>query len=83
MAEPENIIPVYLRRLGEKLDALSIDIRELKDRATSSEMSVGALRRDLAQVVETDARLPAGLDRLRDDVTRIRLRLDIADAPAD
>jgi predicted nuclease with TOPRIM domain len=81
MAEPENIVLVYLRRIDEKLDALTIDVRELKDRVTSLELGQAALRRDIAQLAETDARLQAGMDRLREDVGRIRRRLDIVETP--
>lgn len=81
MAEPDNIVLVYLRRIDEKVDALSLDIRELKERMTAVEIGQAALRRDIAQLAETDARLQAGVDRLREDVGRIRRRLDIAETP--
>jgi hypothetical protein len=80
--EPEALLLVYLRRIDGKVDGLGQDLQELKARVSAVELGQAAIRRDLAQLVETDARLQIGLDRLHADVGRIRRRLDLHDEPA-
>jgi hypothetical protein len=41
--KPENLTPVYLRRLDEKIDRLAEDMREVKLRLTALETAVGNL----------------------------------------
>ena len=80
--EAEDLLLVYLRRIDGKVDGLGQDLQELKARVSAVELGQAAIRRDLAQLVETDARLQIGLDRLHADVGRIRRRLDLHDEPA-
>lgn len=80
--DPDNLVLVYLRRIDAKVDAMAIDIRELKERVSSLEIAVASVRRDIAVLAETDARLQYAVDRLRDDVGRIQRRLDLAEDPA-
>lgn len=82
MTEPENLVLVYLRRIDSKVDAMAQDIRELKERVSSVEIAVASVRRDIAVLAETDARLQYAVDRLRDDVGRIQRRLELTDEPA-
>ena len=80
--DPENLTLVFLRRIDTKLDGLSLDVRELKDRTSAVELGLTAVRRDIATLAETDARLQISVDRMRDDVSRIQRRLDIFEEPA-
>ena len=80
--DPDDLILVYLRRIDAKVDAMAQDIRELKERVSSLEIAVASVRRDIAVLAETDARLQYAVDRLRDDVGRIQRRLELTDEPA-
>lgn len=80
--EPDNLVLVYLRRIDAKVDAMAQDIRELKERVSSLEIAVASVRRDIAVLAETDARLQYAVDRLRDDVGRIQRRLELTEEPA-
>jgi predicted nuclease with TOPRIM domain len=80
--EPENLTLVFLRRIDAKIDAMGLDVRELKDRTSAVEIGLTAVRRDIASLAETDARLQVSLDRMRDDVNRIQRRLDLHEEPA-
>jgi outer membrane murein-binding lipoprotein Lpp len=83
MAEdPENLALVFLRRIDAKIDGLTLDVRELKERTSAVELGLTSVRRDIAALAETDARLQVSLDRMRDDVGRIQRRLDLHDEPA-
>lgn len=81
MSEPDNLVLVYLRRIDEKVEAMGIELREVKDRLTAVEFTLVGIRREMANLADTDARLPAGMDRMRDDIGRIKNRLDLQDAP--
>ncbi|WP_395944663.1 hypothetical protein [Brevundimonas sp.] len=80
--DPENLTLVFLRRIDAKIDALGLDVRELKERVSGVELGQTSIRRDLATLAETDVRLQASFDRMREDVTRIQRRLDLYEEPA-
>lgn len=73
---------IFLRRIDGKIDGLSQDVRELKDRTSAVELGLTGIRRDIAALAETDVRLQVSMDRMRDDVSRIQRRLDIFEEPA-
>jgi predicted nuclease with TOPRIM domain len=79
--EPESLVLAMLRRMDAKLDDVVREVRDLRERVGSVETTLAGVRRDLAHLAETDARLQAGMDRLRDDVERIKRRLDLSDDP--
>lgn len=79
--DPENLTLVFLRRIDAKLDALTPDVRELKDRISAVELGLTAVRRDIAALAETDARLQGSMDRMREDMGRIQRRLDLHEEP--
>jgi hypothetical protein len=62
--EPDNIVLVFLRRLDEKVDRLSEDMSEVKQRIGACEAAI--------------VRVQGSLDRLTDRVQRIERRLDLA-----
>ena len=79
--DPDNLVLVYLRRIDAKVDAIAQFIRELKERVSSVEVAVASVRRDIAVLAETDARLQ-NVDRMREDIGRIQRRLDLQPEPA-
>jgi DNA repair exonuclease SbcCD ATPase subunit len=66
MAEPENIVPVYLRRLSEQVDGLREDNREIKTR--------------LGILEQQGASLSNRIDRIEMRLDRIERRLDLVEA---
>jgi hypothetical protein len=48
MAEPDNMVLNYLRRLDEKLDRLVADVTEMKQRLTSMEGRFASVERQIA-----------------------------------
>lgn len=64
--QPENLMLVYLRRIDEKVDRLTDDVRELRAR-------VGGVEQGVAQ-------LSVRVDRLTDRVERIERRLELSPA---
>ena len=64
--EPENLTPVYLRRIDEKVDRLISDVHDLKGRVTGVEENLAGVHRRL--------------DRLELRVERIEKRLDLVDS---
>lgn len=73
MAEPENLLLVYLRRIDEKVDLLIEDVRDVKRRLTSLEMTVAQIHGDFAGQ-------SMRIDRRENRLDRIESRLDIRDA---
>lgn len=63
--EPENIIPVYLRRLDTKADRLLEDMADLKVRMTAAEEAMVGLNRRI--------------DRIEGRLDRIEKRLDLVE----
>lgn len=73
MAEPENLMLIYLRRIDEKVDLLIEDVRDVKRRLTSLEMAVAQIHGDFAGQ-------SMRIDRLENRLDRIESRLDIKEA---
>jgi predicted nuclease with TOPRIM domain len=71
--EPDNLIVPYLRRLDGKVDRLLDDMREVKQRLSSVEVSVAHLHGDFAAQ-------SGRIDRLESRLDRIEQRLDLRDA---
>lgn len=64
--QPDNIVLVYLRRIDEKVDRLSDDLRELRAR-------IGVVAQGVAQ-------MSGRIDRLADRAERIERRLEFSPA---
>jgi predicted nuclease with TOPRIM domain len=71
--EPDNLVVRYLRRLDEKADRLLDDMREVKQRLSSVEVSVAHLHGDFAAQ-------SGRIDKLENRLDRIEQRLDLRDA---
>ena len=71
--EPDNLILVYLRRLDEKMDRLTLAVADIGRRVTSLESKVALIHGDFAAQSER-------IDRMELRLERIERRLDIVDA---
>ncbi len=65
--QPDNLVLVYLRRIDEKLDRLSDEVRDVKMRATTLEESLAGVNRRL--------------ERVETRLDRIERRLDLVELP--
>ena len=66
--QPDNLFLVYLRRLDEKIDALTADMVEVKER-------LGILGAQYSS-------LSRRIDRMGGDIERIQRRMDLVDQPS-
>ena len=74
---PENLTLVFLRRLDAKIDRMTEDMREVKQRLTGVEIVVGNLAAtELSHYAMTAERV----DRLSQRIERIESRLDLREA---
>ncbi|MBS0522678.1 MAG: hypothetical protein JSS04_03500 [Proteobacteria bacterium] len=71
--EPDNLIVRYRRRLDEKVDRVIEDLREIKQRLSSVEVSVARVHGDFAAQ-------SGCIDKLETRLDRIEQRLDLRDA---
>ena len=76
----ENLILEHLRHIRNRVDLLSADMSDLKNRMSSLEMAMVTVKRETAHGDETDARQQISLDRLQERIQRIERRLDLSDA---
>ena len=80
MTDVENLVLEHLRAIRSDVGVLREDMREVKLRLNELQASTVGLRRDQALDAEASAHLQAQFDRLREEVERIKRRLDLADA---
>jgi chromosome segregation ATPase len=74
--EPENLVLVYLRRMDQRQERMEQHLVEIRARVSDLSRSAG-LRRELASDAENVSHIQAQLDRLRDEMERVKRRLDI------
>ena len=67
MAEPDNIVLTYLRRIDEKVDRVIDDMRDVKVRLTAVEEAIVGVNRRV--------------DRIEARLDRIERRLNLVDVP--
>lgn len=79
MAEVENLVLDMLRGIRSDVGAIRDVQREHGVRLAELGTAMAGLRRDTAGDAEVTAHLAVRLDRLRDEVDRIKRRLEIAD----
>lgn len=77
--EPENLVLVYLRRMDAKIDKVIDTQQEHGHRLSRVESQLAGLRRDQGSDAEAVAHLQAQMDRLRDELDRVKRRLDIVE----
>ncbi|MEI6985201.1 MAG: hypothetical protein WCK65_03650 [Rhodospirillaceae bacterium] len=80
--EPENLTLVYLRRIDQRQDRMELGLREMRERLTALELGQATIIRHVGALAETDARVQAGMDHMRDDIQRINRHLDITSGAA-
>lgn len=68
--EPDNLVLVYLRRIDEKIDRLTDDVGDLRQRVTSLDEQAARIRGDLVA-------MSTRIDRIRARLDRIERRLDL------
>jgi uncharacterized coiled-coil DUF342 family protein len=68
--EPENPVLVYLRRIDEKIDRLSDDIGDLRQRVTSLDEQAARIRGDMVA-------MSSRIDGIRQRLDRIERRFDL------
>jgi hypothetical protein len=77
--DPNNLILTLLRAIRGDIAEVRLDVRELKERVTNLATLVG---NSVSTELHHYASLSGRLDRVAGDVERIKLRLDLVDAPA-
>jgi len=77
--EVENLMLEHLRAIRATLARHGEVLNEHGLRLTEIAASVAGLRRDQALDAEASAHLAARVDRLRDEVERIKRRLELTD----
>ena len=75
--EPNNLVLEYLRAMRGDVSEIRETLRDHGFRLSRIESSVVGLRADIARSEEHGAHLETRIDRLRDDVDRIKRRLDL------
>jgi tetrahydromethanopterin S-methyltransferase subunit G len=79
--DPADLVPVFLRRLDVKMDAVLDLVREHGYRLTTLEAQVGSLAATTAsQYANLNMRLDRLENRLENRLDRIERRLDLVDA---
>ena len=68
--EPENLILVYLHRIDQKIDRLSDDIGDLRQRVTSLDEQAARIRGDMVA-------MSSRIDGIRQRLDRIERRFDL------
>ena len=74
MADPDNFVLAFLRRLDEKFDRMAEDVRELKGRMTSVEEHLAKIELSISGVNRR-------IDRVEERLDRIERRLDLVETP--
>jgi hypothetical protein len=74
--DPGQRVPLILRRLYAKVDALALDMREVKQRLSTLEIG---LANQAATEASHYASLALRLDRFEDRIGRIEKRLDLVE----
>ena len=79
MDEPTNLVLEHLRAIRADVHEIKTVQREHGHRLSRLEVGVAALRRDQADDAENSAHLSARMDAMREEIDRIKRRLDIID----
>lgn len=79
MSDTESLVLELLRAMRSDMSAMRDTQREHGVRLAEIANALAGLRRDSAGDAEVTAHLAARVDRLRDEVDRIKRRLEIAD----
>ncbi|HWD28065.1 MAG TPA: hypothetical protein VG387_12925 [Rhizomicrobium sp.] len=78
--EPENIVLHYLRRIDGRLDVLTAEVKDIKQRLQSLEDQFVIMRTDVAGIYANIVRVDHRLDRMETRMERIENRLGLIEA---
>lgn len=78
-AEPINLVLEILREMRRDMADMRDNLRDHTLRLNDIASGMAAMRRDQANDAEVNAHLAARVDRLRDEVDRIKRRLELAE----
>lgn len=78
--EPENLVLAHLRAIRTDITDMRNGQAEMLVRLNDVARQIAGLRRDLAGDAETVAHLQAQMDQVREEIARIKRRLDLNDA---
>jgi hypothetical protein len=76
--EPDDQMLLGLRKMEQRLERIEQQNSDILARMTALDVGMAALRRDQGTDAETTARILVAMDRVRDDIGRIKRRLDLA-----
>ena len=79
MIEPANLVLEHLRGIRTDLTAVREVQGEHSLRLTELAIGIAGLRRDQAHDAEVGAHLAARIDRMQDEIDRIKRRLELSD----
>ena len=74
----ESLVLEHLRHIRGKVDQISDDIADLKARMSSLESSMVAVKREVNNGEDVDARQQVSLDKIIRRIERLEARLEIA-----
>ncbi len=77
--EPINLVLEHLRAIRADVGEIKHVQREHGERLIRVELAMASMRRDQAADAENAAHLGARVDRLSDEIDRIKRRLEITD----
>ena len=76
----ENLVLQHLRAIRADMADMRQTLDEHTNRFALIDATLIGMKRDIVNLAETDANLSARLDRIGQDITRIKRRLELADA---
>ncbi|MEC9356538.1 MAG: hypothetical protein VX836_01560 [Pseudomonadota bacterium] len=79
MAEFDNLVHEHLRHIRSTVDRIDLTQQDHGHRLNRIEATTASLRREQAGDAESVAHLQAQFDRLREELERIKRRLDLVE----
>jgi len=79
-SDVENLVLEHLKRIQARLDAVGLDVADIKGRISLLEENVALARTDIAHLHAMHAGQAKRLDRFDERLARIERRLDLVEA---
>jgi hypothetical protein len=73
----DNLVLEHLRHIRGRVDQISDDVGDLKQRMSGLESAMNLVRREVSLGDEIDARQQSALDKLQNRIERIERRLEL------
>ncbi len=80
-ADTENLILEHLRHIRARIDAMSLDIVDVKARLSAMDENLALIRADTAHLHSMYANQGKRIDRIEERLGRIERRLELAEEP--